>query len=143
MTYMGVIPLWLRLFRVKTLLGNYFTPFRVFGTNGKYGQLEILLHFHCKKPLLTRKTITLLILPSNVLHFSHNPHTLLIDITHLKILAHPSLITDLQTPKTHLSDCHPCTDKYRLSFDLDNRPQAMLHQALQPTSSPSCSTSSI
>ena len=34
--------------------------------------------------------------------------------------------TDPQTPKTHLSNREPCTDKYRLSSDLDNRPQSML-----------------
>ena len=50
---------------------------------------------------------------------------LLIDITQLKISAHPSLITNPQTPKTHLSDRQPCTDEYRLSSDLNNRPQAM------------------
>ena len=65
----------LRLFRVKTFSGNYFTSLCVFGTKGKYGQPEILLHFDRKNPLLTRKTISILILPSNVLHFSHNPHT--------------------------------------------------------------------
>ena len=41
------------------------------------------------------------------------------------ISAHPSLITNPQTPKTHLSDRQPCTDEYRLSSDLNNRPQAM------------------
>ena len=65
----------LRLYRVKTFSGNYFTPLCVFGTKGKYGQPEILLHFDRKNPLLTRKTISILILPSNVLHFSYNPHT--------------------------------------------------------------------
>ena len=37
-------------------------------------------------------------------------HHILTNITHLKILAHLSLIADPQTPKTHLSDCQPCTD---------------------------------
>ena len=60
---------------MKTFSGNYFTPLCVFGIKGKYDQPEILLHFDHKKPLLTRKTIFILILPSNVLHFSHNPHT--------------------------------------------------------------------
>ena len=55
----------------------------------------------------------------------------LTDITHLKMLAHPSLITE--TPKTHLSNRQPCTDEYRLSSDLDNRLQAVLHQSLQCT----------
>ena len=48
----------------------------MFGTYGKLDQTEIALHVDCKKPLLTRKTILVLILPSIVLHFSHNPHTL-------------------------------------------------------------------
>ena len=48
----------------------------MFGTYGKFGQIEISLHVDSKKPLLTHKTILVLILPSIVLHFSHNPHTL-------------------------------------------------------------------
>ena len=67
----------MRLFRLKRLLGNYFTTLCVFGTYEKLGQTEIALHVDCKKLLLTRKTISVLILPSIVLHFSHNPHTLL------------------------------------------------------------------
>ena len=54
------------LFRVKTISGNYFIPLCAFGTKGKYDQPEIRLHFDRKKPLLTRKTISILILPSNV-----------------------------------------------------------------------------
>ena len=38
---------------------------------------KLLYTLAVKKPLLTRKTILVLILPSIVLHFSHNPHTLL------------------------------------------------------------------
>ena len=43
-----------------------------------------------KKPLLTHKTISALILPSIVLHFSHNPHTLLTH-THKHHTLSPSL----------------------------------------------------
>ena len=44
------------------------------------------------------------------------------------ISTHPSLITDPQTPKTHLFDRQPCTDGYRLSSNLDNRPQVVLQR---------------
>ena len=67
----------MHLFRLKRLLRNYFIALCVFGTYGKFGQIEISLHVDSKKPLLTHKTILVLILPSIVLHFSHNPHTLL------------------------------------------------------------------
>ena len=48
----------------------------------------------------------LLFLNASSLSYSTTSTTnsLLTDITHLKISAHPSLITDPQTPKTHLSN---------------------------------------
>ena len=89
-----------------------------------------------KRPPFGRKIVYTIILPSNVLHFSHIPHTHSQTSHTWKISGHPSLINDPQTPKTHLSDRQPCTDEYRLSSYLDNRPQAVLHQALQRTSPP-------
>ena len=58
----------LRLFHMKTGLGKYFTLLCVFGTHWKYGQIENVLHFDRKIPLLTRKTISLVVLPSNTFY---------------------------------------------------------------------------
>ena len=81
----------LHLFCLKRLLGNYFTTLCVFGTYGKLGQTETALHVdYKKKPLFTHKTISALILPSIVLHFSHSPHTLLTH-THKHHTLSPSL----------------------------------------------------
>ena len=55
----------LRLFRLKRILGDYFTPACVFGTYRKLDQTEIILPVDCKISFLTRKTISIFILPSN------------------------------------------------------------------------------
>ena len=57
----------LRLFQVKTSLGKCFTPLCVFGSNGKYGQTEIALHFDCKKT----PRFYALILPSMYFRITH------------------------------------------------------------------------
>ena len=73
----------------------------MFSTYEKLGQTEIALHVDCKKLLLTRKTISVLILPSIVLHFSHNPHTLLTH-TLLKLSCDRSPTRESSTPVSFL-----------------------------------------
>ena len=58
----------LRLFWLKRISGNHFTPAHVFGKHRKLGQTEINFHVDCKITLLTRKTILGFILPSNDFH---------------------------------------------------------------------------
>ena len=61
----------LRLFWLKRISENHFTPAYVFGKHRKLGQTEINFCIDCKITLLTHKTISSFILPSNDLHFSH------------------------------------------------------------------------
>ena len=65
---MTKISLRLRLFWLKRILGNNFTPAYVFGKHRKLGQTEINFRVDCKITLLTRKTISGFILPSNDFH---------------------------------------------------------------------------
>ena len=48
---------------MKTSLGKCFTPLCVFGSNSKYNQTKIALHFDCKKTPFDCKIIYTLILP--------------------------------------------------------------------------------
>ena len=54
----------LRLFHLKMVLGNYFTPLWVFGTYGKYGQTENTVHVDRKIRPFGCKIVYTLILPS-------------------------------------------------------------------------------
>ena len=54
----------LRLFHLKMVLQNYFTPLWVFGTYGKYGQTENTVHVDRKIRPFGCKIVYTLILPS-------------------------------------------------------------------------------
>ena len=88
----------LRLFRLKRISRNYFTPGCVFGTYRKLSQTEIIFLVDCKITLLARKTIFVLILPSNDLHFSH---------TLLKLLTHTPHRHHWYSPSSIVTELHP------------------------------------
>ena len=67
----------LRLFWLKMILGNHFTPAYVFGKHRKLGQTEINFCVDCKITLFPCKTILGFILPLNHLYFSHTLSKLL------------------------------------------------------------------
>ena len=58
----------LRLFRLKRISGNHFTPAYLFGIYRKLDQTEIILRVDYKIKPLTCKTISGFILPSNDFH---------------------------------------------------------------------------
>ena len=55
----------MRLFWLKRVSGNHFTPLYVFGKHKKLGQTEIKFPVDCKISLIRCKTISVFILPSN------------------------------------------------------------------------------
>ena len=85
----------------ERILGKYFTPVCVFGTYRKLGQTEILLHVDYKISPLTRKTISILILPSNDLHFSHTLSKFLTRTPHKHHWYPPSLAVAELHPLPH------------------------------------------
>ena len=60
-----------RLFWLKRVSRNHFTPLCVFGKHRKFGQTEINFRVDRKITHLAFKTISGFILPSNQLHSSH------------------------------------------------------------------------
>lgn len=62
----------LRLFWVKMVSGNHFTPLNLFSKLRKFGQTEIRFRVDRKITLFWHKTISNFILPSNQLHSSHS-----------------------------------------------------------------------
>ena len=91
----------LRLFWLKRISENHFTPAYVFGKHGKLGQTEINFCIDFKITLLTHKTISSFILPSNDLHFSHALSKLLTCTPHRHHWYSPSSIVTELHPLPH------------------------------------------
>ena len=65
LTLLNVKTLRLRLFWLKMISGNHFTPAYVFGKHKKLGQTEINFYLDRKITLSSQKWISVSILPSN------------------------------------------------------------------------------
>ena len=89
------------MFRLKRISGNHFTPAYVFGRYWKLGQAEVIFCVDCKITLLTRKTTSGFILPSNDLHFSHTLLKLLTRTPHRHHWYSPSSIMAKVHPLSH------------------------------------------
>ena len=111
------------MFWLKMISGNHFTPAYVFSKHRKLGQTEINFYVDCKITLITRKTTSSFILPSNDLHFSHTLSKLLIRTPHRHHRYSPSSImsTFSLTPNIGLPfpsrqfELHPQSNERRQS----------------------------
>ena len=117
-----ILRLRVRLFWLKKVSGNHFTPAYVFGKHRKLGQMEINFCVDCKITLFPRKTILGFILPLNHLHFSHTLSNLLTCTPHRH--SPSSIVTELHRARHAKSrspspsrqfELHPQFDECRRS----------------------------